>query len=413
LSKVLIRAASILVGLFLALGLVELDLRTFPQHLPGWYLNTLPRGGYDLFHPGVLGATPIDGVPVPIFSQPAQRREDFSVPQDLVDLGLVSADQSPDPKNYLEVQFGWDELGFPNPEPWSKTDVLFIGDSFALATGTLKPAGLQERLAQETGLKVGNLGVAGLCPSRESYLLTRVGLEREPRAVIWFYFGGNDIEEEAELVNAIQKGVETYPGGRGAYPTLLSLDLARKSLAQPTARQNSDTKSGFIFQSREGPLPVWFHPDYLGRLNQDTSTLRDSAGWSSTCETIEEAADELEKRGIALLLVYVPSKPEVYLHHVDPDPGLFKRSISVDSDSAGQEDADLLEQALENSRNQEMLVAEFAQRRGIDFLSLSPSYHRLADGGEMGFLCADTHWNEIGQGLALAPIEGWLDEKGL
>ena len=64
------RAATLLVGLGVALVGAELALRWRPQWLPAAYRNTFPARGVEFFEPGLLARTPIDAMPWPLVPAP-------------------------------------------------------------------------------------------------------------------------------------------------------------------------------------------------------------------------------------------------------------------------------------------------------------------------------------------------------
>ena len=247
---------------------VELILRTFPQHLPFWYRSSFPLSGIELFHPGILERTPISGVPLPydmsgraVFTGPA--------PQDLQALGLVSSEANPDREKYPEVLFRKDENGLPNPTERSQADVLLVGDSFVLAAGVLFPPGFQAKVQDRTKLSVHNLGIPGIGPQREEFMLNTLGLQLRPRAVIWFFFGGNDIDEASRLEETQKKGVHNYaqlfPGF--VYPKSYLVDLikaiALKSSRAQFAKKKMNALPPFLFNTTTQAKPIWFSPLYL------------------------------------------------------------------------------------------------------------------------------------------------------
>ena len=64
---------------------------------------------------------------------------------------------------------------------------------------------------------------------------------------------------------------------------------------------------------------------------------------------------------------------------------------------------------LENRNNLEELLSTFCKAKGIEFISLKPQLEQLASQGKLGYLSADTHWNELGQATAIEPIKNWLE----
>jgi len=121
----------------------------------------------------------------------------------------------------------------------------------------------------------------------------------------------------------------------------------------------------------------------------------------------------LKDHNIELLVVYIPSKPEVYLPYVDKDLKLFqdylthpkKREYNKQSKMISNR---LWRESLENRNNLEKLIEKFCESEQIPYLTLKPQLEELAAQGKLGFFSADTHWNEIGQSTAVQPIAQWL-----
>lgn len=410
LRKLFRRAGFGLLGGILALLLGELFFRLNPYQLPPWYLATLPHGGYQLLHPGVLEETPIGAVPLPLlFARPSSGP--VPVLQGSVTRGMVRAQDSPDSEDFPTLVFHQDDLGFAAPGTREGSeDILFIGDSFTVGTGFSDPPGLQLRLHKETGLSIRNLGLPGIGPQRQEFLLSKLGLAGHPQAVIWFFFGGNDIQDEERLERLKANGVELYTERpqAGGLPKSLLLDLMRTWWS--SRRPNSAAPlPGFQFPGQPA-RPLWFGPSLLRAQLLSEQELAQSPGWNSSQEVLRRVSRELAQRGVPFLLVYVPSKPEVYLRYVEPDPGLFRKMLTFDRRLDPElSEEQLWEKALRNSGTLERMLAEFAGGEGIEFLSLTPSLQKQAAEGQLGYFCADSHWQPRGQAVALEPLKTWLN----
>ncbi len=388
-------------------------LRTFPQHLPFWDRSSFPLSGIELFHPGILERTPISGVPLP-YDMSGQAVSTGPAPQDLQALGLVSSEANPDSEQYPELIFRKDKNGLPNLTERNQADVLLVGDSFALAAGVLSPPGFQAKVQDRTKLSVYNLGIPGLGPQREEFMLNTLGLQLRPRAVVWFFFGGNDIDEAFQLEETQKQGVRNYaqlfPGFD--YPKSYLVDLikeiALKSSRAESAKKKVDPLPPFLFRSTEAK-PIWFSPLYLRNSSYPKSYWEAHPGLEPTQEILARTSTALKDQGIRMLLVYIPSKPQIYLSHVERNALLLHRMASVGLDAPlSQDPDDLWESSLQNCDSLEQVLATFAEREGIDYLSLSSHFHEAARAGSLCFLLADTHWNDLGQEIAVEPVVDWL-----
>lgn len=412
--EVAFRALALLGAVAFALLAAEVAVRTFPRLLPGWYRAGFPVGGLEFFYPGVLARTPIDSVPLPY--RPDRDRETVGkVPRDLEWMGLVAPGENPDHELYSGIRFRMDRNGFPNPSEMTRADLLLVGDSFAVAAGVLSPEGLQAGLARRLGLAVFNLGIPGIGPAREERLLMDVGLALEPRGVAWLFFGGNDVSDAAALAALKKKGVATYADLFPEHPRPASFlwDLAKRSLAGTERAKTRRPLPPFVFETADGRRwPLWFNPSNLRMLATDLESLRANAGWRTVREVFPRVAAELAERDVRLLVVYVPTKAQVYLPYVAEDAELAHAVASFGKRKpAAEPPAVLWRRVMENRDNVERLLDELCRAEGIRFLSLTPVLRELAQNGELGFLSADTHWNERGQRAAVEPLASWWTES--
>ncbi|MEM7349989.1 MAG: SGNH/GDSL hydrolase family protein [Acidobacteriota bacterium] len=406
--------AVILTGLACLLA-AELFLRLVPSALPADYRSTFPLRGIELFNRGVLARTPIDGVPIPYRFGPQQ---DFysGPPNGLQALGLVAPRDNPDESRYSNIHFRIDRRGLPNPLEIEAADVLLVGDSFTGGLGALSPAGLQQRLQEATGAPIFNLGIPSIGAQREAWLLREVGLALEPRAVIWFFFGGNDLADARAVERHRQNGINTHADlfPDFAWPRSFVVDLARHKFARSSqttdpAEPVDRSMPGFIYPASDGPRPVWFYPAYLREMTRTGESLAADRGWALSRDVLQRIDETLRQRSTRWLVVYVPSKPEVYLSRVAEDPPLAFRMASFGaSDPVASSAQEFWQLALERRGQLETLLGNFCAEQGIDFLSLTPYLEQLADAGQLGYFSADSHWNEIGQGAALDPLVEWL-----
>ncbi len=384
--------------------------------LPAAYRATFPLRGIELVTPGILARTPIEGVPLP-YRFSTQRDFAGGPPRGLEDMGLVAPEDNPDGRYYPEIRFRFDRLGFPNPSDMTTADVLFVGDSFVFATGAVSPAGLQARLRQRTGLAIMNLAVPAIGPLREEWLLNEVGMAREPRAVIWFFFVGNDLSDVLATTKHRQEGVETYADlfPEFSWPRSFVLDFTIKRFSGKFSQSKKwSTLPGFLFEAEDGIRPVWFSPGYLRWMTRTYENLEASRGWRLAREALLRAAGRLRQAGIPLLMVSVPSKPQVYLPLVAKDEDLLLAAASRGSRGLKYGSAEeLWQKAIANADQQELLLKRLCERSDIPFLSLTPGLRELGRQGQLGYFSADTHWNDVGQGVAVDPLADWLRETGV
>ncbi len=403
-------------GCFLALaaGLaaLEIALHLRPRLLPRWYRERFPMHGIEFFEPGILDRTPIEGVPLPLAVGPYSGPP----PADLTELGIAPADGY-DARRFPEVVVPADAQGFPNPSDLERSDLVLIGDSFAVAAGALRPAGLQARLGEATGLTICNLGVAAVGPVHEEWLLENVGFAKKPRAVLWLFFSGNDVSGTLTPLLHKRKGRETYGAAYAdrRAPRLFLPDLARAFFSAQQDHERNEPLPGFSFRLADGALqPIWFHPGEVLQLQWNREDWEKNLAWKAAREVIERVHASCERKGVRLLLVYVPTKAEVYLPYVEPDAALAARTASsVLPEPLSEDPASFLRSALEHRGDLEQVFRSFCEAAGVPFLSATPYLESLARAGELGFLVCDTHWQNAGQEALLEPLIALFRREGI
>lgn len=407
-------ALTLALAVVAALAAAELALRLRPRLLPDWYRARFPMHGVELDHPGILDETPVEGVPLPV----GVGTRTGAPPADLRMLGLVPADVDTDVRELPEVHVPADALGFPNAVVPARADIVLVGDSFVVAMGALRPRGLQASLAEALGLTVYNAGVVGVGPVREAWIVERVALPLRPRCVLWFWFGGNDVLDVVAPLAHLREGRATWGEVHAGLrpPPLRTLGLLRAWLGRErTVRPAGGPLPAFELPLADGGVrETWLAPAEMRQLLWSDVEWTASPSWAAACDALRRARDATEAAGARLRVVYLPSKAEVLLPHVAPDPDLVRRTASfgLGEPLIGSADA-LLERMLARRGVQEELLAAFCRAEGIPFLSARPALEARVASGRSAFLAADTHWHGGGQEALLEPLLAFLAEQGL
>lgn len=391
-------------SLLVAAVLIEAAFHLSPRLLPSWYRQSLPMDGIELDRPGVLAVTPPDELPLPWIAG----GWDGPPPADLVDKGLVAPGEPCDRERYPRVVVPSDARGLPNPVVLERAGIVCVGDSFMVAAASTEPPGLVSLLGSELSRDVYDLGVGGVGPYQESWLLRTVGLDLEPELVLWFFFGGNDLVDARIVRNRLEDGVESYAQEEGyrAPPRLFLPDLLRVWLAGTGPRP--DPLPPLELRTADGSArPFWFLPRHLFMLTMPVEVLRGHRGWQPTREILLDARRRVEERGARLAVVYVPSKAQVYLPLVEHDAGLVYRMLTFDGVELETSPEELLGQMLANRGALEELLRTFCAEAGIPFFSATPALEALGTRGELGYLTCDTHWAAPGQAAVAGPLIGF------
>lgn len=401
--------------LALLLAVAECLLHLFPALLPAGYLHAFPGNGTEFLHPAVFERTEVEGVLLPHLST----AHDGPPPADLKELGLAPLDADEDVRTFPHVVVPADADGLPDvPDGGGAADLVLVGDSFGVSAAVRDPEGLELRLERATGLSALNVSLAGVGPAQERWLVERVGLVRaRPRAVLWLYFSGNDLTASHEPFLARRAGhttwAEAFPERRK--PFLYLPDLVARSLRSRPGPPCPAPLPGFPLPRADGSSrPVWFHPDYLRQLGWSLEEWRAYPAWPYVQAELRGARDACAAAGAKLLLVYLPSKPEVCLPSVPRDPALALRTITAlgQPPPPGEPEA-IYDALLANRRAHEELLHEFCAQESIPFLSALPALEDQAARGELGYLATDTHWTSVGQAALLEPLLAFLREQGI
>jgi hypothetical protein len=385
----------VLLGLTMALGLVEMLMRAFPN----W-------------------------VPLEVRVNPPARRvkalidETYDLRQSDGDLwhymrGTI-APLSPDQDQVIaHVHMITDANGFRNSSPEKTTyGIVALGDSFTRASGVASP--WPQKLAEYMERDVLNLGDVGFGPQDELKILQQYGLKKRPQWVILAYFEGNDLYDAASYEQATPFILFRF----GRY-------ILNRSVEAWQAK-GPDTASAAVISNYRYPIMITidhkqietvFFSSYISWLALSEEAITASQNYHLVREAILQMQELSEAGGANFLLVYVPSKSHVYLPYLhDPDTlaRVFTDVPLIELDDKGflqfrdkTITPDLIRQHLDDQAH---LLADFAAENQIHFLNLTPIFQEEAGAGTGLYYAFDTHWNQLGHDLAAGSIKKYIEE---
>lgn len=408
-----LRLVLVVFAIVVSLGAVEGALQLAPGLLPTWFREQYPPHGVEFFAPGVLDRTPITAVPLPYGVAPY----DGPPPHDLVDLGVATpADAELDSQEVPRLVLPADHLGLPNARRPAQPAVALVGDSFTVFAAQLEPPGLQQRLAERLGVDILNVAISGIGPDQELFLLEEVALPAKPRLVVWLFFGGNDLIDAFWSQAHRSMGIQTYGqlfaekrAPRWLLPNLLAglFAAAEKPLARPLP--------GFL--SKAVPSrQLWFYPDTLRVMAMDSKVLASNPGWVGAKAALLRAKARCEAANARLLVVYLPSKEQIFLPRVEADPNLLQRFIAVSSlygIPVPAAAADLHAAVLANRLVLENGVRDLCAEAGLTFWSASATIEAVADSGAQPYYATDSHWRPAGQLATAEALADYIAANGL
>ncbi len=395
-GAVLRKLPLVLLGTGIALGLLELLLRTNP--------NWVPRQVR---------------VDPPVRRVQAFLDETYEVKLSQGDLfywmrGTI-APLAPDKDRVVaHVHLTTDAYGFRNPPPEKPAyDLVALGDSFTRATGVANPWPL--KLAEFTGKDVLNLGEVGAGPQQELKLLQQYGLNKRPQWVIMAYFEGNDLYDAAAYEQANPFILTRF----GSFMLTQGLGALRGSRFEGAqAAVVPDYRYPITATINGVDLEMAFFSYYLAWLSAGRQAIESSQNFYLLRDTVLQVRELTEAAGARLLFVYLPSKSHVYLPYLDDSETVAR--VFADVPTLALDEAGFLqftnqtatpELTRQHMDDQARLLADFAAAQGFLFLDLTPSFQAEAGTGAELYYPFDTHWNQSGHDLAAQTIAQYLEGR--
>jgi hypothetical protein len=385
----------VLLGLAIALGLVEMLMRAFPNWVPPEVRVNPPARRVKAFIDETYDLRQSDG---DLYHYMRGNIVPFSPDQDQV---------------VAHVHMITDAHGFRNSPPEKATyGIVALGDSFTRASGVASP--WPQKLAEYTESDVLNLGDVGFGPQDELKVLRQYGLKKQPQWVIMAYFEGNDLYDAASYEQAnpfILLRLGRYILGRGVEAWQERRSGGAQAAVIPTYRYP------ITITINHKELEMVFFSSYISWLSLSREAIAASQNYRLVRETILQVQELSEAAGAQFLLVYVPSKSHVYLPYLN-DPETAAR-VFIDVPVIELDDTGFLqfrnktatpELVRQHMDDQAILLADFAAEQHVSFLDLTSTFQKEAGAGVELYYPFDTHWNQLGHNLAAETINEYIKE---
>ena len=288
------------------------------------------------------------------------------------------------------------EMGFRVNSSSPPYQMLVIGDSF-LEIGD-DASTLSVRLQAESGLSTFNLSRGWYGPYQYLELFRKYGLALKPRFALFCFFGGNDIHDIKEYERWRREGVYYFYRGElsksflaryliavsdtGSYVLKLAKDFSRElhALKNRSTKFNGSEIHPGLGMIRIGKMDLkmkitgW---DQEGSPEQ----LLASKEWQ-TLRFILSAYQQLcRENGIEPVLVYIPSKIEVYADYATANSG---------------KEFNTLEKHYPDRNNASEAITILSEELNVSLVNLLPHFKRLTEQGELLYHPFDSHWNMDG-----------------
>jgi hypothetical protein len=405
LKAVLGDVALVILGVGVALGLMELLLRTNPNLVPG----------------GVRVNPPVRRVQ-------AFKDETYEVKLSDGDLyywmrGAIAPLPPDKDKVVAQVHFTTDAHGFRNSLPEKATyGIVALGDSFTVARNVAAP--WPQKLAEYTGSDVLNLGEAGSGPQDELEILRQYGLKKRPQWVIMTYFEGNDLYDAASyeqtnpfLLTRFGRYILTRSTQMWNEQTASKAGPGVGTVGAISLQIGSNYRYPITVTIDDTKLEMAFFSYYITWLSAQREMIESSQNFRLVKETILQIKELSEAAGARFLLVYMPSKPHIYLPYLNDAETLervFTDVPTLELDEAGflqfVDQTATPELTRQHLDDQARLLADFAAEHNIAYLDLRPYFQEEAGTGAELYYPFDTHWNQHGHNLAAQTIAKYIED---
>ncbi len=285
-----------------------------------------------------------------------------------------------------DVDVAYDHNGFRNDEDFAQADVVAIGDSFVEGAETPRAETVGAEISRRLRVPVANFGQSGYGPQQELVVLERYAIPLSPKVVVWFFFGGNDLEdvESYEWRRSHLDELMTPPLVARAFTRNALVALAR--LTTPARRVASDTaeRHAFTFARADGSLETM----YVDREESDVLPLQ----WQLVTGTLARAQEVSRAAGAELVMVFIPRKLRVYRGHLRAAPDSYAETWPMN---------DLPDK-----------LAGWCRERGISFLDSTIALRAAVASGTSVYLPDDVHWNTTGHSVVAEAVSRHLEASG-
>ena len=286
-----------------------------------------------------------------------------------------------------EVDVAYDKNGFRNDEDATTADVVAIGDSFVEGAEVPQAQTMVAQLSRQIDADVVNLGQSSYGPQQELIVLKRYAVPLKPKAIVWFFFGGNDLED-----------VVSYEERRSHYDELLAPpSLGARSFTRNALR----AVAALTTPPRREPSPAGrLHAAVFTRRDGTTETLYldaeegpwEAGQWEIASRILSDAHDVARRMKTGFLVVFIPRKLRVYRGFLHAEPGAYATTWK--------------------DNNLPDVLSAWCREQGIAFLDSTHALRTAVASGESVYLPDDVHWSAAGHRVVATAVAERLRQMG-
>jgi hypothetical protein len=348
---------------------------------------------------------------------------------DIVRLGFIPSTLSPGVIHRYPLRT--DAEGFRNATVREKIEVAALGDSFTDAITSRAEEAWPARLEELTGRPVQNYGTSGFGPQQELYVLHDYALRHKPHWVVLAYFSGNDLYDAEAFdhwQHAVDRAGEEVAGWRlkrsfRRYETLYLWTTGCVAAQSISAHQSAEIAIGteplhvstpqfdrglFRIPIAGDFMQFAFLPPYLQKISATRPEIESSAGWRLTQSTLRQMKTECELGGTNFLVMFVPTKAQVYWPLLERSFPSNQLQEAVDYYCRYNHMPLRVEQISANRLALNAVMHDFCARENIPMLDLTAAEAHEVELGRTVYFPDDTHWNAAGQDVAARELARFL-----
>lgn len=328
---------------------------------------------------------------------------------------------SPGGYEKIDCELRTDSRGYRNQTEEKSYDVVAIGDSFTEGSGVSDPHPWPRGLARTRCARVYNAGMSGYDPLHYLETLSEVAIPLKPKVVVCMIYEGNDFRsaktDAKRSKPSISKRFKAYIKQS---PILTSVDdllintFAPIRANAPLPDSNAINWMPLSIPKGKSAKRYAFAPKQMRDLFENREEFSRDKHWLNPRSQIAKMNELCKEAGIDFVLAFAPTKAHVTLPLVaDRVTGeqlhsflslRYKKKLP-----APDEFKTLL---LNNLEARELVVGEWCDREGIQFLSLTKPLRDAAKKGEQVYFTYDQHWTPEGHQVVAKVLDGFLPKLG-